>query len=143
MFNTFSFRNLLVDDDNGAQLDLTNLIDLMTVICGMLMLFLSTATVLAAQVELQKVDFVVKERSPADQPTATLSFTKDGTLFWNNVAVTWKQLEDELRRLSESQDSPAAYIAGDRECTYGFSLKVLALFDRHQVTAKPLVEELE
>ena len=131
MSNLFRIHGGEQDD-----VDLTNLIDLMVVICAVLMITLPAYSAIATHMAKQDS---AKPTVPA-QPLATLSFSEAEELLWDQKKVSW---DEAVRRIDSLKDKgPDAYvmIIGDERASYGFSVRLRAMVASRGLGVKELSE---
>lgn len=125
-------RELFGEED---QVDLTNLIDLMVVICAVLMICLPAYSTIATQLARQGH----VRPANAEEPPITVSFSADEQLRWNEEDVTWSQLEERLRSLPRERPCKVL-VAGDEGASYGFSIRLRAMIAKQGVEVNELTK---
>jgi biopolymer transport protein ExbD len=121
------------DDD----VDVTNLIDIMTVLAALLMIILPAYAALSA--DLAKVP---RGDVPPDgqHPAALVRFSKSGELYWQDEAITIEQLGARVDSLKQGEARPVVLLAGDRDASYGFSVTLRTFLKEHGAQIKELAK---
>jgi biopolymer transport protein ExbD len=118
------------------DVDLTNLIDLMVVICAVLMLTLPTYSAIATNMAKQDS---AKPTVPA-QPLATLSFSEAEELHWDKKKVSWDEAVRRIDSLKDKGPDAHVMIIGDERASYGFSVRLRAMVASRGLGVKELSE---
>ena len=115
--NTYR-RLMAVDDDSDDEVDLTNLVDPMVMLCGLLMILMPTVS----QLQVRQAELAETGGKPADIAVSTLprlEFMADGQMTWNEEPVTQPQLAERLKQLPADS---RVLLGGDQRATYGQGL---------------------
>jgi biopolymer transport protein ExbD len=104
------------NDSGGpmAEINVTPLVDVMLVL---LIIFIITAPLMQhkVKVELPKANLDEKQNpSGPKTPPITLAVTEDGSLYWNDEAVTKEILESRLSSAAQLTPQPSLNLRGDR-----------------------------
>lgn len=122
--------------DTEQEVDMTSLLDLMTVLAAVMMICVPPVSVLSTN--LAKVNEDRNNLSP--EFCITVGFSKEGQLMWNNDLITWDELRRNLATYDSDEDRPQILLAGDAEANYGFSVRLRALFSKHGFETKELAK---
>lgn len=125
-------RELFGEED---QVDLTNLIDLMVVICAVLMICLPAYSTIATQLARQGH----VGPANAEAPPIIVGFNAGEELRWNDEEVTWNQLEERLRNLPRERPCKVL-VAGDEGASYGFSIRLRAMLAKQGLEVNELTK---
>ena len=126
------------DDKNSmSDINMTPLVDVMLVL---LIIFIIAVPVIthSVKVDLPRADNTINEEKPQ---TINLSVTSDGTIHWNETAVTAEELDQRLQVEAAKQPQPEVHIRGDRKVDYEHVLKVMAAVQRAGVLKLGFVSE--
>lgn len=126
-------RSLLNETDDD-EIDLTNLIDPLVLLCGLLMILMPQLT----DLRTRETQLVPADGSPLQSPseqTPLLVLSHDGSLFWSDEPLSMSQLIDRLQQLPPRS---RVLLAGDARASYGDSLKLRALLQDHGVQVMEL-----
>ena len=116
-----STRNSLLRPDPDDEIDLTNLIDPLVMICGLLMLLMPV--VKGLNVRSSDLAEVGGNEVPAvaEKDRQLIEFDATGKLTWNEQPLEEEELKARLQSLpSES----VVFLAGDDAAPYGTALKI-------------------
>jgi biopolymer transport protein ExbD len=97
-----------------AEINVTPLVDVMLVL---LIIFIITAPLMShkVKIELPEANLVLdpnKEAPPV--PPITVSVKEDGSLYWNDEAISKEILESRLSSTAQLQPQPKLNLRGDR-----------------------------
>lgn len=121
MFRLFGNSN---DEFNG-QPDLTNLIDPMVLLSGLMILMLPTMQVLQQQdVSLPTANGSNVQTS--ETPPMVVGFNAAGELTWNGNPVTKRELQELLSQLAPGS---SVLVAGDERAEFGHGFETMALIN--------------
>jgi len=132
MLSKETWRELFGEED---QVDLTNLIDLMVVICAVLMICLPAYSTIASQIAHQQSVKPTK----TEAPPLIVAFSADEELQCNDEKVTWNQLAEKLRTLGKTKPCKVL-VAGDEGASYGFSLRLRAMIMKQGMEVSELTK---
>lgn len=130
-------NGLDADDDMVSEINMTPLVDVMLVL---LIIFIITVPVLTHSVRL---DLPRADNAPdlVRPESVTLSITADGTIHWNEEAISAAALESRLRASAGRQPQPEVFIRGDREVAYENVVRVMAAVQRAGILKLAFVTE--
>ena len=96
-----------------ADINVTPLVDVMLVL---LIIFIITAPLMQhkVKIDLPQTDVVAKDDDVPKVMPITVSVTEDGSLFWNDEAVTREVLESRLSSVAQQVPQPKLNLRGDR-----------------------------
>ena len=96
-----------------ADINVTPLVDVMLVL---LIIFIITAPLMQhkVKIELPQTDVVQKDEDTPKVMPITISVKEDGSLFWNDEAVTREVLESRLSSVAQQVPQPKLNLRGDR-----------------------------
>jgi len=113
--------------DTELDVDMTSLLDLMTMITAVMMLCVPSFSILSTQ--LAKAD---GNQSTLDQESCiTVSFSKSEQLKWNNEEVMWQDLKSKMETYGDKKERPKILVAGDADASYGFGIRLRAFLSKH------------
>jgi biopolymer transport protein ExbD len=117
-----------------TDIDITPLID---VLFMLIIFFVLTATFVQGKLD---IDLPSGKGETADVKSAlTLTVEKDGTIFWEGVRIS----ERELPELAKSAGGREILIAGDKSVPYGRVAEVLSILRKTGVTSAGLLMDGE
>ena len=103
------------DNSGGpmADINVTPLVDVMLVL---LIIFIITAPLMQhkVKIELPETDVVAKDEDEPRVMPITISVKEDGSLFWNDEAITREVLESRLSSVAQQVPQPKLNLRGDR-----------------------------
>ncbi|WP_337842020.1 biopolymer transporter ExbD [Rheinheimera sp.] len=110
------------DDEVMSEINMTPLVDVMLVL---LIIFIITVPVITHSV---KVDLprVSNEQNQTKPSTITLTVKADGSVFWNNNAISREALPVQLAEQAALPQQPEIHIRGDKATPYEQVLSVMA-----------------
>ncbi|WP_419570759.1 ExbD/TolR family protein [Rheinheimera sp.] len=110
------------DDEVMSEINMTPLVDVMLVL---LIIFIITVPVITHSV---KVDLprVSNEQNQTKPSTVTLTVKADGSLYWNNDAISREALPVKLAEQAALAQQPEIHIRGDKATPYEQVLTVMA-----------------
>ena len=96
-----------------ADINVTPLVDVMLVL---LIIFIITAPLMQhkVKIDLPQTDVVAKDDDVPKVMPITVSVKEDGSLFWNDEAVTREVLESRLSSVAQQVPQPKLNLRGDR-----------------------------
>ena len=96
-----------------ADINVTPLVDVMLVL---LIIFIITAPLMQhkVKIDLPQTDVVAKDDDVPKAMPITVSAKEDGSLFWNDEAVTREVLESRLSSVAQQVPQPKLNLRGDR-----------------------------
>ena len=96
-----------------ADINVTPLVDVMLVL---LIIFIITAPLMQHKVKiyLPQTDVVAKDDDVPKVMPITVSVKEDGSLFWNDEAITREVLESRLSSVAQQVPQPKLNLRGDR-----------------------------
>lgn len=136
--NTYR-RLMAVDDDSDDEVDLTNLVDPMVMLCGLLMILMPTVS----QLQVRQAELAETGGKPADIAVSKLprlEFMADGQMTWNEEPVTQPQLAERLKQLPADS---RVLLGGDQRATYGQGLKIRSELQNHGIEVLELVRPVD
>ena len=100
-------------DDVQASINVVPLIDVLLVL---LIIFMVTAPLMQhkVKIDLPQTDVVAKDDDVPKVMPITVSVKEDGSLFWNDEAVTREVLESRLSSVAQQVPQPKLNLRGDR-----------------------------
>lgn len=130
-------NGLDADEDMVSEINMTPLVDVMLVL---LIIFIITVPVLTHSV---KLDLPRADNAPdlIRPESVTLSITADGTIHWNEEAISVAALESRLLASAGRQPQPEVFIRGDREVAYENVVRVMAAVQRAGILKLAFVTE--
>jgi len=130
-------NGLDADEDMVSEINMTPLVDVMLVL---LIIFIITVPVLTHSVRL---DLPRADNAPdlVRPESVTLSITADGTIHWNEEAISAVALESRLLASAGRQPQPEVFIRGDREVAYENVVRVMAAVQRAGILKLAFVTE--
>jgi biopolymer transport protein ExbD len=130
-------NGLDADEDMVSEINMTPLVDVMLVL---LIIFIITVPVLTHSVRL---DLPRADNAPdlVRPESVTLSITADGTIHWNEEAISVAALESRLLASAGRQPQPEVFIRGDREVAYENVVRVMAAVQRAGILKLAFVTE--
>ena len=103
------------DNSSGpmADINVTPLVDVMLVL---LIIFIITAPLMQhkVKIDLPQTDVVAKDDDVPKVMPITVSVKEDGSLFWNDEAITREVLESRLSSVAQQVPQPKLNLRGDR-----------------------------
>ncbi len=103
-----------------AEINVTPLVDVMLVL---LIIFIITAPLMShkVKIELPEANLVQSEDDKVAPPVPpiTVSVKEDGSLYWNDEAITKEILESRLSSTAQLQPQPKLNLRGDRTTKMG------------------------
>ena len=128
-----------LDDETEVmnEINMTPLVDVMLVL---LIIFIITVPVLTHSV---KVDLPREDNTPNEvkPETVNLSINAEGTVFWNETAITFDELEVRLGLEAGKQPQPEVHIRGDKAAAYEHVMKTMAAVQRAGILKLGFVTE--
>ena len=96
-----------------AEINMTPLVDVMLVL---LIIFIITAPLMQhkVKIDLPQTDVVAKDDDVPKVMPITVSVKEDGSLFWNDEAITREVLESRLSSVAQQVPQPKLNLRGDR-----------------------------
>jgi len=97
-----------------AEINVTPLVDVMLVL---LIIFIITAPLMSHKVKIELPEANVvqdPEKEAPPVPPITISVKEDGSLFWNDEAISKEILESRLSSTAQLQPQPKLNLRGDR-----------------------------
>ena len=101
-----------------ADINVTPLVDVMLVL---LIIFIITAPLMQhkVKIDLPQTDVVAKDDDVPKVMPITVSVKEDGSLFWNDEAVTREVLESRLSSVAQQVPQPKLNLRGDKTTKMG------------------------
>lgn len=118
------------DDAPMAEINITPMVDVMLVL---LVIFLVTAPMLTQAIKLELPHETATEI--ADENPITLSVNAEGTYFWEHDPLTETQLDERLQATAAQNKKQPLHLRADKNAPYGKISKILALSQKHGLTA--------
>jgi biopolymer transport protein ExbD len=125
------------DDDIISEINMTPLVDVMLVL---LIIFMITMPVLTQSV-LVELPQASAEPTSTQADSIAISVLRDGTVQWNNEAVTAAQLQQKLMQIAELPQQPPLQLMADKAVEYQHVLTVMALAQQLGITQLGFVTE--
>lgn len=127
-----------VDDDGDDDVDLTNLVDPMVMLCGLLMILMPTISNLQVrQAELAETGGKPADVAISDLPR--LEFMADGRMTWNDEPLSDSQLTERVQQLPPKSQ---VLLGGDHRATYGQGLRIRSELQNHDIEVLELVKPI-
>ena len=125
------------DQQEMSEINMTPLVDVMLVL---LIIFMITVPVITHSV---KVELPQASQQPVElkPEVVTLSVLRDGTLMWNDQALSFEDLQVRLKTLVQSKKQPELRIQGDKAVEYEKVVQVMAAAQRAGVEKLGFVTE--
>ena len=140
MAGTHDARTQLRGDSLDDQvIDLTNMIDLLMVVCACLMILLPAYTTVTT--DLAEVKATGARDDLRGLPV--IRFAPDATLTWDDAPLGWEALDERVKGFKEAHPDSALVVAGDETAPYGLSLKLRAQIGKHGVCTRELAKRGE
>ncbi|MEH6997996.1 MAG: biopolymer transporter ExbD [Limnobacter sp.] len=117
------------DQQEMSEINMTPLVDVMLVL---LIIFIITVPVITHSV---KVDLPQASQQPTEvkPDVVTLTVQRDGSLMWNDEALTFENLELRLQAVAQQEKQPELRIQGDKAVEYEKVVQVMAAAQRSGV----------
>lgn len=114
------------DQQEMSEINMTPLVDVMLVL---LIIFIITVPVITHSV---KVDLPQASQQPTEvkPDVVTLTVQRDGSLMWNDEALTFENLELRLQAVAQQDKQPELRIQGDKAVEYEKVIQVMAAAQR-------------
>jgi biopolymer transport protein ExbD len=114
------------DQQEMSEINMTPLVDVMLVL---LIIFIITVPVITHSV---KVDLPQASQQPTEvkPDVVMLTVNKDGSLMWNDEALTFENLQIRLNAVAQQEKQPELRIQGDRAVEYEKVVQVMAAAQR-------------
>ena len=93
-----------------ADINVTPLVDVMLVL---LIIFMITAPLMSHKVKVELPAATLDKKPEITQPPITLAVTADGSVYWNDEAVTRDMLDARLAVVAQKQPQPQVDIRSD------------------------------
>jgi biopolymer transport protein TolR len=106
-----------------AEINVTPMVDVMLVL---LVIFIITAPLLTAGVNVNLPQTSRARSLPKDNTALTLYVEKDGKLTLNSAVITTDELRTRLIGVRESNPQVRVYVKGDRDVAYGVMMQAMA-----------------
>lgn len=126
----------MAEDEGDDEVDLTNLVDPMVMLCGLLMILMPTVS----NLQIRQAELAETGGEPADVSVSELprlEFMADGRMTWNDEPLTQPQLVQRLQLLPQKSK---VLLGGDHRATYGQGLKIRSELQTHGVEVLELVK---
>lgn len=128
-----------LDDESEvmSEINMTPLVDVMLVL---LIIFIITVPVLTHSV---KVDLPRADNTPEElkAETINLAVNAEGTIFWNETAVSFDELETRLQGEASKKPQPEIHIRGDKAVAYEHVIQTMAAVQRAGILKLGFVTE--
>ena len=129
MRSPLSSTRAMFSEHDDDEPDLTNLIDPLVLLCGLLMILMPQLNELRTrETQLTPADGSPLQQSSEQTPLLTLQ--QDGSLSWSDEPLSQSQLIDRINQLPPQS---RLLLAGDARASYGDSLKLRSLLQDHGV----------
>ncbi|RZO91025.1 MAG: biopolymer transporter ExbD [Limnobacter sp.] len=117
------------DQQEMSEINMTPLVDVMLVL---LIIFIITVPVITHSV---KVDLPQASQQPTEvkPDVVTITVQRDGSLMWNDEALTFENLELRLQAVAQQEKQPELRIQGDKAVEYEKVVQVMAAAQRSGV----------
>ncbi len=110
-------------DEVLSEINMTPLVDVMLVL---LIIFIITVPVLTHTVPLQLPQSSRQQSAEQEPDKVSISIQADGSLFWNNQAVSRDEMAVLLQQAASAEPAPQLQIYGDKTVAYEQVLWVMA-----------------
>lgn len=110
-------------DEVLSEINMTPLVDVMLVL---LIIFIITVPVLTHTVPLQLPQSSRQQSAEQEPDKVSISIQADGSLFWNNQAVSRDEMAVLLQQAASVEPAPQLQIYGDKTVAYEQVLWVMA-----------------
>ena len=116
-------------DDNDEVMSEINMTPLVDVMLVLLIIFIITVPVLTHSV---KVDLPQASNTPNElkPDTIAISVSADGTIHWNDDAISYAALEQRLQAEAAAPQQPEIHLRGDKQVAYEHMIRVMAAVQR-------------
>ena len=103
-------------DDSDEVMNEINMTPLVDVMLVLLIIFIITAPLMQhkVKIDLPQTDVVAKDDDVPKVMPITVSVKEDGSLFWNDEAITREVLESRLSSVAQQVPQPKLNLRGDR-----------------------------
>jgi biopolymer transport protein ExbD len=120
-----------------AEINVTPMVDVMLVL---LVIFIITAPLFTHAIRL---DLPAAQAAPAPEKpeTVTLSIDAAGTIYWNDAAVTKKDLDARLAQAAGQNPQPELQLRADKSTRYEVIAQVMAAAQGNGLTRMGFVTE--
>lgn len=118
-----------------SQINVTPFVDVMLVL---LVIFMITAPLLTAGVQVDLPEAGAKPLQGSDEPLA-VSIDKDGKLYLQETEVTIEELGPKLLAITERKPDARIFVRGDRDIAYGEIMSVMSAINQAGFTNVALV----
>jgi biopolymer transport protein ExbD len=107
-------------NQTGAPMSEINVTPLVDVMLVLLIIFMITAPLMAHKVvvELPQANLDHRPDKVPATPPVTVTVKEDGSLYWNDAAVTRDQLESQLSVEAQKTPQPEVNVRGDKTTKY-------------------------
>lgn len=121
-----AFGGGLEDEEVMSEINMTPLVDVMLVL---LIIFIITVPVITHSV---KVDLPQASNEPNDvkPETMNIAINADGSIHWNQDAVSMAELETKLAQAATQKPQPEIHLRGDGKVAYEHVAKTMAVVQR-------------
>src|SRR5688572_8220552 len=99
-----------------ADINVTPLVDVMLVL---LIIFMITAPLMTHKVVVKLPEASLAQKPVLKTPPVTLAIKKDGSRFWNDVAVTQAALDQNIAVIVQKDPQPQVNVRADADTKYG------------------------
>ena len=99
-----------------ADINVTPLVDVMLVL---LIIFMITAPLMTHKVVVKLPQASLTEKPIIKTPPVTLAIKKDGSRYWNDVAVTAAALDQNIAVIVQRDPQPQVNVRADKDTKYG------------------------
>jgi len=121
-----------------VEMNVTNLVDVTMVI---LICFILVAPMLKHGVEIDLPRSTSQKVEVADKHVVKLD--KEEKLYFDEVRVEQKRLQEELQRIAETEEDPVIYLEADQSLTYGKVMEVMSAIKKAKIAKVGLVTKKE
>ena len=121
-----------------ADINVTPMVDVMLVL---LVIFIVTAPLLTAGVNVNLPQTKSTKSMPQDNKALTLFVQKDGSLALNENKIEMDALQGRLEAMRQSNPDLRVYVKGDREALYGVMAQVMASVQAAGITQIGFITE--
>lgn len=105
-----------------AEINVTPMVDVMLVL---LVIFIITAPLFTHAIKLDLPN-AQSAAAPEKPETVSLSINAEGAIFWNNEAVTQKELDARLQAAAQKKPQPELQLRADKATRYEVIAQVMA-----------------
>ena len=125
-------------DELNAEINVTPMVDVMLVL---LIIFMVTAPMLNSGVDITLPQINVNDAKTDDKNKLILSIDKQRRVFLGGKAVTWRQLETELRNSPNISATKGIWVEADATLPYSVVVTAMGIAKNAEIPAVQLVTD--